>query len=69
MLSELADVTYKISAYYDAELEGGFAFDDPDGGDRVADGASCSPPSATARAPTLAELEPTLPFSTYQAHA
>jgi dTDP-4-dehydrorhamnose 3,5-epimerase len=27
--SELADVTYKCSAYYDPELEGGFRFDDP----------------------------------------
>jgi dTDP-4-dehydrorhamnose 3,5-epimerase len=26
--SELADVSYKCSAYYDAELEGGFRFDD-----------------------------------------
>jgi dTDP-4-dehydrorhamnose 3,5-epimerase len=30
VLSELADVTYKISSYYDPGTEGGFAFDDPD---------------------------------------
>src|ERR1700733_535442 len=29
VLSEIADVTYKVSTYYDPELEGGFAFDDP----------------------------------------
>jgi dTDP-4-dehydrorhamnose 3,5-epimerase len=28
--SELADVIYGCSTYYDPELEGGFAFDDPD---------------------------------------
>ena len=30
VLCELADVTYKVSSYYDPELESGFAFDDPD---------------------------------------
>ena len=29
VLSEIADVTYKVSTYYDPELEDGFAFDDP----------------------------------------
>jgi dTDP-4-dehydrorhamnose 3,5-epimerase len=29
VLSELADVTYRISSYYDPAREGGFAFDDP----------------------------------------
>jgi dTDP-4-dehydrorhamnose 3,5-epimerase len=28
--SEIADVTYKVSSYYDAETERGIAFDDPD---------------------------------------
>jgi dTDP-4-dehydrorhamnose 3,5-epimerase len=30
--SELADVTYKCSAYYDPALEGGFRYDDPEVG-------------------------------------
>jgi dTDP-4-dehydrorhamnose 3,5-epimerase len=30
VLSEVADVIYGCSAYYDPELEGGFAFDDPE---------------------------------------
>lgn len=30
VLSEVADVTYKVSTYYDPELESGFAFDDPE---------------------------------------
>jgi dTDP-4-dehydrorhamnose 3,5-epimerase len=32
VLSEVADVIYKCSAYYDAERESGFRFDDPDVG-------------------------------------
>lgn len=32
VLSEEADVLYRCSAYYDAELESGFRFDDPDVG-------------------------------------
>jgi dTDP-4-dehydrorhamnose 3,5-epimerase len=32
VLSDLADVIYRCSAYYDAEAEGGFAYDDPDVG-------------------------------------
>lgn len=30
VLSDEADVTYKVSSYYDAEAERGIAFDDPD---------------------------------------
>ena len=30
VISEVADVVYGCSTYYDPELEGGFAFDDPD---------------------------------------
>jgi dTDP-4-dehydrorhamnose 3,5-epimerase len=30
VLSEIADVTYKVSSYYDSENERGIAFDDPD---------------------------------------
>jgi dTDP-4-dehydrorhamnose 3,5-epimerase len=30
--SELADVVYKCSAYYEPDLEGGFRFDDPEVG-------------------------------------
>jgi dTDP-4-dehydrorhamnose 3,5-epimerase len=62
VLSELADVTYKISSYYDPGTEGGFAFDDPDvaiewpeldGGLKVSD--------RDRTAPRLAELRPSLP--------
>jgi len=63
VLSDVADVTYKVSSYYDPISEGGFRFDDP------AVGIEWPVPAedliASARdtgAPTLAELEPSLPF-------
>jgi dTDP-4-dehydrorhamnose 3,5-epimerase len=61
VLSDLADVTYKVSSYYDPSREGGFRFDDP------AVGIEWPLPAdqllASARdvsAPTLAELRPSL---------
>ena len=63
VLSEIADVTYKVSAYYDPAAEGGFRFDDPEVGiewplpaDRLI--ASARDTSA----PTLAEIASSLPF-------
>ena len=38
VLSEIADVTYKLSSYYDPAHERGFAYDDPDVGIPVAVG-------------------------------
>jgi dTDP-4-dehydrorhamnose 3,5-epimerase len=62
VLSELADVTYKISSYYDPGSEGGFAFDDPDVAiewPELDGGLTVSDRDRTA--PRLAELRPTLP--------
>jgi dTDP-4-dehydrorhamnose 3,5-epimerase len=63
VLSEVADVTYKTSSYYDPELEGGFAYDDrdvaiewPPGIDLIASGRDRA-------APRLAEIEAFLPFA------
>jgi dTDP-4-dehydrorhamnose 3,5-epimerase len=68
VLSELADVTYKISSYYDPEAEMGFAFDDPEVGiEWPADGELISSERDRA-APTLTQLKPRLPFE-YQVHA
>ena len=53
VLSDVADVVYRCSAYYDPARESGFRFDDPDGGDRMAGASSSSPPSATEKAPLL----------------
>lgn len=64
VLSDVADVAYKVSSYYDASTEGGFRFDDPAVGIQWP-----IPPSeliASARdvnAPTLADLAPSLSFT------
>lgn len=59
--SEVADVVYRCSAYYDPELERGFAWDDPD----VAIVWPDLPIEVSARdaqAPRLAEIAELLPF-------
>lgn len=61
VLSEVADVCYQVSSYYDPLTEAGIAWDDPDLGIdwRVAE------PLLSERdkqAPTLAEVGDTLPF-------
>ncbi len=63
VLSDVADVTYKVSSYYDPTSEGGFRFDDPAVG--IEWPVAAEDLIASARdtgAPTLAELEPSLPF-------
>ena len=63
VLSELADVVYQQSGYYDPALERTIAFDDPDIGDRMAGARARSrSPSATATAPPLREIAAKLPF-------
>lgn len=61
VLSELADVTYKVSSYYDASSEGGFRFDDPAVGIEwpIAGDQMIASARDTA-APTLAEIKPSL---------
>jgi dTDP-4-dehydrorhamnose 3,5-epimerase len=61
VLSELADVTYKVSSYYDASAEGGFRFDDPAVGIEwpIAPDQLIASARDTA-APTLAEIKPSL---------
>lgn len=68
VLSELADVTYKTSAYYDPSLEAGFAYDDPAVAIEWPDDVELIASERDQRAPTLAELESTLPFE-YRIHA
>ena len=62
VLSEVADVTYKTSTYYDPQLEGGFAFDDPDVGIVWPEQIELIASQRDRGAPTLAELAPSLPF-------
>jgi dTDP-4-dehydrorhamnose 3,5-epimerase len=61
VLSEVADVLYKVSSYYDPETESGIAWDDPE----VAVDWPISDPQLSERdrnAPKLAEIAAELPF-------
>jgi dTDP-4-dehydrorhamnose 3,5-epimerase len=64
VLSDIADVTYKVTSYYDPSGEGGFRFDDPEVGIEwplPADELIAS--ARDSSAPTLAEITPSLPFT------
>jgi dTDP-4-dehydrorhamnose 3,5-epimerase len=61
VLSDVADVHYKVSSYYDPETEAGIAWDDPE----VAVAWPLSDPQVSDRdaaAPRLAEVTDSLPF-------
>ena len=62
MLSEVADVVYKTSAYYDPSTEGGFAFDDPAVGVAWPGGLELIPSARDRTAPSLADIADSLPF-------
>ncbi len=62
VLSETADVLYRCSAYYDPELEGGIAFDDPEIGIEWPAAIDLVASDRDRAAPRLAEIEPKLPF-------
>ncbi len=62
VLSEVADVVYKTSSYYAAELEGGFAFDDPDVAIGWPAGLELIASPRDRNAPLLREIEASLPF-------
>ena len=51
VVSEIADVTYKVSTYYDPGAESGFAYDDPAVGIDWPDPAISSYPPVTAKRP------------------
>jgi len=61
VLSEVADVAYKLSSYYDPETEAGIRWDDPEIGVQwPVEGPQLS--ERDAQAPTLAEIASGLPF-------
>jgi len=62
VMSEVADVVYKTSAYYDPALEGGFAFDDPAVGIEWPGDLELVPSARDRNASRLAEIAETLPF-------
>jgi dTDP-4-dehydrorhamnose 3,5-epimerase len=66
VLSEVADVVYKCSAYYDPASESGFRYDDPAVGIDWPGGLELKPSLRDREAPPLRELEGRLPF-TYSA--
>lgn len=63
VLSDVADVVYKVSAYYDPAAEAGFAFDDPDVAIAWPDGIELIASERDRSAPRLAERVPNLPFA------
>jgi dTDP-4-dehydrorhamnose 3,5-epimerase len=60
VLSEVADVIYGCSDYYDPEREGGFSFQDPEVGIQWPAGLSLSASARDTSAPRLRELAPRL---------
>jgi len=60
--SEIADVTYKCSSYYDPKLEGGIAYNDPDIGIEWPAGIALQVSERDAAAPRLSEVADELPF-------
>jgi dTDP-4-dehydrorhamnose 3,5-epimerase len=56
VLSDIADVVYRCSAYYDAEAEAGFAYDDPDVAVEWPRGLDLVVSERDRSAPRLAEL-------------
>jgi len=61
VLSEVADVVYSCSSYYDPETEGGFAYDDPEVGIEWPGGLELVASERDMTAPRLAELRERLP--------
>jgi dTDP-4-dehydrorhamnose 3,5-epimerase len=62
VLSEVADVMYMTSAYYDSALETGFAYDDPGVGIAWPADVELSVSQRDAQAPALREIADALPF-------
>jgi dTDP-4-dehydrorhamnose 3,5-epimerase len=62
VLSDLADVTYGCTDYWDPQTEGAFRFDDPELGIQWPAGLALTPSAKDAAAPTLAQLASRLPF-------
>jgi dTDP-4-dehydrorhamnose 3,5-epimerase len=62
VLSEVADVLYKTSRYWNPAQEGSFAHDDPEVGIRWPDGLELVASTRDAAAPRLSEIAAALPF-------
>jgi len=62
VLSEIADVTYKCSTYYSADVERGFAYDDPEVGIAWPQDIALLVSRRDVEAPTLREIAGELAF-------
>lgn len=62
VLSDIADVMYKCSGYYDESIEKGIAWNDPDIGIEWPQGIEISTSQRDDDAPRLAEIADELPF-------
>jgi dTDP-4-dehydrorhamnose 3,5-epimerase len=62
VLSDVADVVYMTSAYYDAELESGFSYADPAVAIVWPDGLELTASKRDSNAPRLDQIAETLPF-------
>jgi dTDP-4-dehydrorhamnose 3,5-epimerase len=62
VLSEIADVTYKCSTYYDGDVERGFHYDDPDVAIAWPDDMALLVSERDMHAPALHEIAAELPF-------
>ena len=62
VLSEVADVIYKQTSYYDESIDRGIKYDDPDVGIEWPEGIELIPSERDANAPLLREIEAELPF-------
>ena len=63
VLSGIADVTYKVSSYYDPQAESGFAFDDPEVGVEWPADVDLISSERDRSAPSLAERRSSLPYT------
>lgn len=63
VLSEVADVVYKTSSYYDPELEDGFAYDDPEVGIKWPAELALRASERDQNAGSLKGIEDSLPFT------
>jgi dTDP-4-dehydrorhamnose 3,5-epimerase len=63
VLSEVADVTYKTSAYYDAAREAGFSYADPEVAIEWPAELELTASQRDSSAPTLAAIAASLPFA------
>jgi len=63
VLSEVADVVYKVSSYYDPAAESGFAHNDPAVGIEWPESVELMLSQRDLQAPLLADIEDRLPFA------